>query len=619
MNPFKTREPHRGNRLYYSLGLLALISVALCWQGVNWSAHYLFRDQAFRAGRNWVTFIKDGLEDIDALLAGEALSAMDQELIKAANKAVGIVRYKLIDGEGKVVAASHPEDVGKIEKEAYFQDIVKNGSYYFKTVEPSSQQNQGLVLGEAYAPIMEGDQFKGAVEIYVNVTDTNEHIQQFKWSAFGALALLFGVFGLLTIIMVRWHESYRNRAEDALRQSKRLLDTLINSLPFWICVTDRDGGFLVVNQSMSDDVTRNGMDLGASEGEGWRGLERQASAGWPRFSEHSNEVLTTGEAIEAKEIEIVAKDGHTRSRNLKMVPLEGNGSSAAGVISWSEDITERVQRERELADQIEEMERISTQLNHLNEQLNLNTKVMQADLAMAAELQQGLFSPVENLPFVNIGIRFLPYGKVSGDIYKLSVSNDGALNVFVGDATGHGIPAAFLTMMTNIGLDYIQQELSPPQVMEELNHLLATRELRGRFLTGVCARLSPQGLVTASQAGHPPLILLLKQESDPVMLEENGLPLGLFSPAKEPYTEKTYQLSPGDKFFLYTDGVVELKSKNEESYGIQRLTQSLVTHRSGEIDFILSELLQDMERFSGMHTQHDDMIILGFEYTGDQA
>ncbi|MCC7413144.1 MAG: SpoIIE family protein phosphatase, partial [Gammaproteobacteria bacterium] len=84
---------------------------------------------------------------------------------------------------------------------------------------------------------------------------------------------------------------------------------------------------------------------------------------------------------------------------------------------------------------------------------------MLADLRLAAEFQRSLLPELPALPHLDMAVRYRPYAQVSGDVYDFALNREGAVGVLVGDATGHGLTAAFMTMLAQSSLDSIRGDL----------------------------------------------------------------------------------------------------------------------------------------------------------------
>ncbi len=258
--------------------------------------------------------------------------------------------------------------------------------------------------------------------------------------------------------------------------------------------------------------------------------------------------------------------------------------------------------------------------NHLEEQVRERTQalrmvndLLEEDLELAAKFQQSLLSIVTEVPFLKIACRNFPHSKVSGDVYDMSINREKEFCFFLGDATGHGVAAAFMTMMVAIGLDTVPHHLSSDEVIRQINQLLASRQPE-KWITGIYFRISPDGQLKACNAGHPSLVII-PQNGDPVVrLNERGCPLGMFQDEVVPYMEETYRLEEGDKVFLYTDGVIEWGNADDQFFGEKQLLRFLDEHRDLEVTMLLDHLFVHLQTFANGHACNDDLTMSCFQY-----
>lgn len=245
-------------------------------------------------------------------------------------------------------------------------------------------------------------------------------------------------------------------------------------------------------------------------------------------------------------------------------------------------------------------------------QLKLTLKQIQDDLDLAVDFQRKTLSDIIEVPFLKIASKYIPYhGGVSGDVYDISLNRENEVNIFLGDATGHGIAAAFMTMMIQIALDSLKKNISTSEAMHQLNLLISSRE-RDKFITGVFLRITQQGFLTVTHAGHPPLIVIPADGTDRVLFRKGGTFLGM--PNISPYVEESYQLQDGDKIIIYSDGITEWPNQDNRQFGLHRLIKTLIKHRNLEIELILNNLLEEVHHFSQGHECDDDLTVMMFQY-----
>lgn len=278
--------------------------------------------------------------------------------------------------------------------------------------------------------------------------------------------------------------------------------------------------------------------------------------------------------------------------------------------SFNRMIARIYQSQNELKRQKENLE---IQVQERTEELQTANHTMQEDLLLAAELQNAVLSEMQDIPFLKMSYRYFSYDLVSGDIYDMTINAKNEFCFFLGDATGHGVAAAFMTMMVEIGLDSVPHYFSGDKVLRQLNHLLASRNT-GRFVTGIYLRISPEGTLYTSNAGHPSLLVIPVDGSDLVQMNEAGCPLGVFVEEHVPYVEEQYQLQDGDRVFVYTDGVTEWENLSNEQFGQQRLEEFLKENRTLEIDLLLENLTDHLKKFADDQVCNDDVTFHCFEF-----
>ncbi len=237
----------------------------------------------------------------------------------------------------------------------------------------------------------------------------------------------------------------------------------------------------------------------------------------------------------------------------------------------------------------------------------------QYELELAADFQQSVLPEIVDVDYLDIGLIYKPYDSVSGDVYDFILNRERELAIFIGDATGHGISAALMTMMVHIAIDSLTPNLATDKSIRKLNQLISSRHT-GRSVSGILFRITPDGLMKVTHAGHPSLIIVPSDESELVTFKEAGCPLGLFDDEPVPYNEETYQLNPGDKIIAYTDGLTEWRNENKNAYSLNRLLNCINENRMLNSDQLVDAIYDNVEGFSKNKSNTDDLTLLISEY-----
>jgi len=230
------------------------------------------------------------------------------------------------------------------------------------------------------------------------------------------------------------------------------------------------------------------------------------------------------------------------------------------------------------------------------------------ELQVARQIQQELLP--ESIPKPDgwrIAAYYGPAREVGGDFYDFLEFPDGRIGLVVGDATGHGMPAALVMATTRGMLRAVVQSLeSPGEVLAKVNEALVADIPSSTFVTCFYAILEPRsGLLRYANAGHD-LPYLRHGSGEAEELRARGMPLGLM--AGMSYEEKEIILAPGDSALFYSDGLVEAHNPKREMFGFPRLGRLVAEHAEGEplVDF----LMEDLYSFTGEGWEQEDDITL---------
>ena len=199
-----------------------------------------------------------------------------------------------------------------------------------------------------------------------------------------------------------------------------------------------------------------------------------------------------------------------------------------------------------------------------------------AELAAAREIQRYLVpAALPSLPNYAIEAAYLPAREVGGDFYQVLPQTDGSILVVIGDVSGKGLGAAMTGAFAIGALHALAAEISdPPKLLSRLNREILRGQDSG-FITCLCIKLSPDGQMTISNAGHLPFY-----KNGEELTSEGGPPLGLFPDLV--YSESRFEFNCGDSLILLSDGVVEATDAKGEEFGFER-TKALTSRSAHDI------------------------------------
>jgi sigma-B regulation protein RsbU (phosphoserine phosphatase) len=240
------------------------------------------------------------------------------------------------------------------------------------------------------------------------------------------------------------------------------------------------------------------------------------------------------------------------------------------------------------------------------------------ELEMARQIQLSILpSSTPKIAGMEIVARYIPMTSVAGDFYDFIVVDANHIGILIADVSGHGLPAALIASMLQVALTaQVRHASEPGKVLAGLNQALCGK-FQHNFVTAAYVYVDlEKNVMTYGGAGHPPVLLCRKSSGRASQLLENGLVLGQFEEAT--YDSLQVQIEAGDRFVLYTDGILETSNPADEEFGTERFMQFMETRKTlaaGPFaDALLLELARWLEQPPG-EGHKDDISLLTVDFT----
>jgi PAS domain S-box-containing protein len=217
-------------------------------------------DEALRVARHLMFTIVPDLNELNK----ESLPAELLNEIQKMAEEFKLMKLKIFSKPGEVLYSTSSKDIGVINKNRYFQDIVAKGKVYTRVVKKGTKSLEDQIVNadvvETYVPIMKSDVFVGAFEIYYYMTATKERLDKLLSKSSVALILLaISLWGanLFVLIKAGHNIAQRERTDDALRESEEKYRSITESMidAMYICSPDFRVEFM--NPAMINKVGRD--------------------------------------------------------------------------------------------------------------------------------------------------------------------------------------------------------------------------------------------------------------------------------------------------------------------------------------------------------------------------
>ena len=243
------------------------------------------------------------------------------------------------------------------------------------------------------------------------------------------------------------------------------------------------------------------------------------------------------------------------------------------------------------------------------------------ELHLAQQIQEGMLPSVfppypERIEF-DLYASMNPAKEVGGDFYDFFLIDDDHLALVMADVSGKSVPGALFMMVSKAILkNNAMMSKSPAEILTVTNETICSNNKMEMFVTVWLGILEIRtGRIIASNAGHEYPVVCRKGGNFEVFKDKHGFVVGGYEGVK--YKEYELDLQPGDKLFLYTDGVPEATDANKELFGTQRMLDALNSHNGSPAE-VLRGVLESVNEFVATAEQFDDLTMLCLEYKGKQ-
>jgi sigma-B regulation protein RsbU (phosphoserine phosphatase) len=272
-------------------------------------------------------------------------------------------------------------------------------------------------------------------------------------------------------------------------------------------------------------------------------------------------------------------------------------------------------------------------LKQLNQELLDKQKRLDADLAAAAQIQKSLLPHrIDSARNMVVAWEFEPCEHMGGDIFNMFQLDDDHWAFYMLDVSGHGVEAAMITVSVsqflqpnsghlfkrNTGQSPPSHRLmTPAEVLAGLDAEFPFERFNNFFTIAYMIINTRTGELRCSNAGHPYSIVMHKS-GRMELLQKGGPAIGtgdfrLLTKQADRFEEECHQLHPGDKLFIYTDGIVEYQNRNGEFYGTRRFYETLEAQRREPIYDMVEQSMKSLMNFGNNAKPQDDITLLGLE------
>lgn len=241
----------------------------------------------------------------------------------------------------------------------------------------------------------------------------------------------------------------------------------------------------------------------------------------------------------------------------------------------------------------------------LAKKINEKNKKMSDDISFARSMQMRMLPPKGMYNGLSIDYLYEPSENLSGDFFDVFKIDEENTGIYICDVVGHGVSASLLTVFVRQSIRTISKgNMSLDLIMKSLHKTFLSLNLDyDKYFSvffGIYNKTTKEFKYV--NAGHNSEPILQRTNKEIILLKSKGYPIAnIFDNVK--YDENTLELNVGDKLFLYTDGITEVKNDEMQEFGIENLIEVIKDDNN-----VLLNLQNAINDFSKSHK--DDYAVL---------
>ncbi len=260
---------------------------------------------------------------------------------------------------------------------------------------------------------------------------------------------------------------------------------------------------------------------------------------------------------------------------------------------------------------VSEVQRVTAEKERIGTELHMANQIQ-------ASMLPHVFPPFPDRPELDIYASMDPAKEVGGDFYDFFMIDDDHLCLVMADVSGKSVPAALFMMISKVILQscaMLGQSVS--EILNRTNEALCSNNQVEMFVTVWLGILEiSTGKMTAANAGHEYPAIKRADGDFEIFRDKHGFVVGGMPQMK--YKEYELQLNPGDKLFVYTDGVPEATNADNELFGTDRMIEALNSDHSADCQQLLLNVRRAVDGFVKDAEQFDDLTMMCLEYKGSK-
>jgi phosphoserine phosphatase RsbU/P len=251
--------------------------------------------------------------------------------------------------------------------------------------------------------------------------------------------------------------------------------------------------------------------------------------------------------------------------------------------------------------------------------LKSQKELIDLEMDIAGDVQKIIYPQLSGSDMFNVAVFHKAFSKVSGDYYDIFPIGKSSIGFLIADVSGHGVPAALITMMIKeVFATRAPSYPKPSDLLQKVNvevsDMLAGYEtLSCLFFSTLYIIVDDNGRLSFTNAGHLDGMVVRREDGSISHLKSNGFPIGLMKIIDSTYETEYDEVRSGDKIVLMTDGIVEARNSAGEDFGVKRIKDLISANYTMPCETIKNAIIDELSRHADINNLIDDATLFIIE------
>ncbi|OHD70537.1 MAG: hypothetical protein A2W19_09025 [Spirochaetes bacterium RBG_16_49_21] len=300
-------------------------------------------------------------------------------------------------------------------------------------------------------------------------------------------------------------------------------------------------------------------------------------------------------------------------------PIQSLHGKSLAISRGDLDARAEVQRSDEIGELGNAFNSMADSIREKINSLEFYNQMMEDELDMAGGVQKLIYPALDGDRRFNYAIYHKSLGKVSGDYYDIFNFSDSGIGCLLVDVSGHGVPAALVTMVVKeIFNRDARAHADPADLLRYMNTeilklLIKDGMLAGIFCTAVYLVIDKNNVLHCCNAGHQQVLIVKPKKMKLSKISASGGPIGISEEMNDFYKSGATRVESGDKIIMFTDGIIEPMNHKGDQFGIEGLQASIRKSYMAPGKTIVQTIIDDLTAHIETEELKDDATIFLIE------